>query len=396
MRYRARANFLYTGLVVLLALAAAGRTSNCILAQDKASKPFANYKTGLPPKDKRSAPAKGETKRIIMLINGTDPYWDAMKAGMEDAAKEFKLSDAGFKVEMDKNDGTPKGQIDKLTQYINQTDIAAVAVCATEAKNTQISNALRKLQKQGVVVITVDSDVDRDTARDARFAYLGTDNFIGGRQLGKAAAGLRASGGKYAEFVGLKTAANAIERSNGFKEGAGSKFERIEYLGDEFDLSTAQKNVRDTLDRHADIDTLVGIYAYNADPIAQTVKQRGIRDKMKVVVFDASPLGLRDMADGLVDAMVVQSPYQMGYDGVRLMKAAVEDDQAMITKLLPKWDSAKQEFTAPGGDIITTELRVVVPDDKSPLKQEMFDSGTKFFTFPEFKNWLNSKKLTGS
>src|SRR6185436_7027989 len=116
---------------------------------------------GLPPKDKRLPPAKGETKRIIMLINGTDPYWDAMKAGMEDAAKEFKFGDAGFKVEMDKNDGTPKGQIDKLTQYINQTDIAAVAVSATEAKNTQISNALRKLQKQGVVVITVDSDVDR-------------------------------------------------------------------------------------------------------------------------------------------------------------------------------------------------------------------------------------------
>src|SRR5256885_1823475 len=84
-------------------------------------------------------------------------------------------------------------------------------------------------------------------SRDARFAYLGTNNFIGGRQLGKAAAGLRPDGGKYAEFVGLKTAANAIERSDGFKEGAGGKFERVEYLGDEFDLSTAQKNVRDSL-----------------------------------------------------------------------------------------------------------------------------------------------------
>src|SRR4051812_46331339 len=104
MRFCARASFLHStylqsGLAILLALAIVAPTSNHAVAQDKAGKPFANYKTGLPPKDKRQAPAKGETKRIIMLINGTDPYWDAMKAGMEDSAKEFKLGDAGFKVE---------------------------------------------------------------------------------------------------------------------------------------------------------------------------------------------------------------------------------------------------------------------------------------------------------
>src|SRR4051794_4318568 len=108
MRICARAVFLRRGLAVLLAVAVVGTASDFVQAQDKAGKPFANYKTGLPPKDKRLPPAKGETKRIIMLINGTDPYWDAMKAGMEDAAKEFKFGEAGFKVEMDKNDGTPK------------------------------------------------------------------------------------------------------------------------------------------------------------------------------------------------------------------------------------------------------------------------------------------------
>src|SRR4051812_7212879 len=187
MRYGARAGVLFSGFALLLALClATGCNRAANTGGEKAAKPFSNYKTGLPDKASRAVPKQGETKRIIMLINGTDPYWDAMKAGMEDAEKEFKLSNAGFKVEMDKNDGTPKGQIDKLTQYLNQTDIAAVAVCATEAKNVQIANALRQLEKQGVVVITVDSDVDHDTARDARFAYLGTNNFIGGRQLGKA------------------------------------------------------------------------------------------------------------------------------------------------------------------------------------------------------------------
>ena len=42
------------------------------------------------------------------------------------------------------------------------------------------------------------------------------------------------------------------------------------------------------LDRHGDIDTLVGIWAYNAHAIVEVVKDRGLRDKTTVVVFDAA------------------------------------------------------------------------------------------------------------
>ena len=102
-------------------------------------------------------------KRIILLTNGDDPYWDVVRSGMKDAERDFKLSEGNLKIEVDKNDATPKGQIDKLTQYANQTDIAAVAISATDAKNTQLADAMRQLIKQGIQVITLDSDVDRET-----------------------------------------------------------------------------------------------------------------------------------------------------------------------------------------------------------------------------------------
>src|SRR5579863_10479224 len=77
----------------------------------------------------------GALKRVILLTNGADPFWDAMRAGMQDAEKEFDLRSAGLRTEMDVNDGTPKGQVDKLRQYSNQADIAAVAISVTDAKN---------------------------------------------------------------------------------------------------------------------------------------------------------------------------------------------------------------------------------------------------------------------
>ena len=84
-------------------------------------------------------------KRVILVTNGDDPFWDVVRSGMKDAERDFKLSDGNLKVEVDKNDATPKGQIDKLTQYANQTDIAAVAISAIDAKNTQLADAMRQL-----------------------------------------------------------------------------------------------------------------------------------------------------------------------------------------------------------------------------------------------------------
>ena len=335
-------------------------------------------------------------KRIILLTNGDDPYWDVVRSGMKDAERDFKLSEGNLKIEVDKNDATPKGQIDKLTQYANQTDIAAVAISATDAKNTQLADAMRQLIKQGIQVITLDSDVDRENLRDARFAYLGTDNVIAGRELGKAAKGLRPAGGNYAAFVGIKSASNATGRMQGFVEGAGEGFKQIEYLADKMDRSVAQKNVRDAIDRHPEMNTLLGIWSYDADAIARTVKELGVRDKVTVVTFDASPDAIPDMADGFIDAMVVQNPYQMGYDGTRLMKALVEGDQATIHAIAPDWDAEAKKFKSTDGDVISTEIRIVVPNETSPLKPELFEKTTKFFTLPEFKKWLDERKLKSS
>jgi ribose transport system substrate-binding protein len=339
---------------------------------------------------------KASTKRIILLTNGADPFWDAMRAGMQDAERDFKLADVGLQTVMDVNDGTPKGQVDRLRQYANQSDIAAVAVSVTDSQNLAIANAMKECRQAGIQVIAIDSDVDREKNRDARFAYLGTDNVVGGQELGKAAAGIRPEGGKYATFVGLKGAANAIERIGGFATGAGDKFTQLENLGDDMDLSVALKNVKDALDRNPELDTLVGIWAYNAHAIVDVVDQRNLRDKMAVVVFDAAPKAVADMTAGKIDAMVVQNPYEMGYQGTRLMKALITGDHQTIHEMLPGYDPVKKEFAEPNGDILTTGLRVVHPDAGSPLTKEMFAPETEFISLSDFKKWLSEHNLTGS
>ncbi len=334
--------------------------------------------------------ASAGTKRIIILTNGNSPFWDAARAGLQDAERELKLPEAGFQAVLEVNDGTPQGQLDKLRQFASQSDIAAIGVSAIDADNVAIADEMRNLQAAGVQIVTIDSDLNRDTLRDARFAFIGTDNYLGGIELGRCAKQVNTDGGGYVTFVGRTGAQNAIERVGGFAEGAGDAFEQLDNMGDNIDTSRARENVRNALGNHPDkLTTLVGIWSYNAPAIVDVVKETDTRDKMTIVVFDAEPIAIEQMREGMIDAMVVQNPYQMGYQGVRLLKALVEEDQEVIGDMLP-------DHGTDDGDLYDTGLKVVVPDEGSPLSADLFGENTEFLKLGEFKEWLNKYGLTGS
>jgi len=348
------------------------------------------------------APAASSSapKRIVILTNGPDPFWDTCEAGAKAAERELKLSDAGFVVDFQRGDFTDKKQIDMLKQYTLAPDIAGVGISVFGPENRNLIEEMRKLQANGVKVITIDGDVDRTRFRDARFAYLGTDNLIGGEVLGKSARALAPEGAKFAFFVGNVGAANAKDRMAGFITGAGEGFTELSRLDDGGDRAKARANVEATLDQHPDCTMLAGIWAYNTPQIVSVVRDRQIRDKVKVVCFDAAEASIREMGEGNVDVMVVQNPYQMGFEGVKLLQALIKDDKSVIDAMYPHY---AQEGT---GDIYSTELRVVVPDDSapgaagpggaSPITPDMLDSNTQFFKHSEFLKWLSERGLVSS
>jgi ribose transport system substrate-binding protein len=332
-----------------------------------------------------------ETKRIIILINGDSPFWDACRVGVPDAERDFKLAAGNLHAVVESNDGTPEGQLDKLRQFASQSDIVAIGISPCDAANVAIAEEMRSIKNRGIHVITIDSDVDRARMRDCRFAFVGTDNLAAGRELGKCLKGLRPQGGGYVTFVGRKGAQNAMDRIQGVAQGAGDKWKQLDCMGDEIDRNVARENVRNAITNHKqNLNALVGIWSYNAPAIVDVVKKDAeVRKEHLVVAFDAEPLAVAGMADGMIDAMVVQNPYEMGYQGVRLMQALVRNDQATIKEMLPNQGK-------PDGDAYDTGLKVVVPDGDSRLRADMLDQKTQFLQLSRFREWLAKYKLSGS
>lgn len=332
-------------------------------------------------------------RRLILLTNGNSPFWDAARFGLQQAAKELAIDQDGLRAVMEVNDGSPQGQINKLRQFASQTDIAGVAVSALDADNVAVADEMRRLRKKGVHVICVDADLNRKTLRDAREYYIGTDNLAAGRALGRAARKLlEARGiekGSYVQFVGRTGSYNARERMNGFREAIGEAFHEADRMGDDLDRTRARDNVRNAIRNHPDLVALVGIWSYNAPAIVDVVQQENIRDKVTIVTFDAEPIAIRQMREGAIDAMIVQNPFDMGYQAVKLLKALHEKDQATIDAMFPKGQAAD-------GDLYNTGLKMIVPDDKSPLSADDFGDETEFMTLDAFQSWLDQYGLKGS
>lgn len=340
-----------------------------------------------------SSSSGDDLKRIVILTNGDDPFWDACEAGANVAADELQLKDNGYMLTYERSNFTVDKQVEQLKGYRLSGDVVAVGVSVVDSASPAIARELEDLREAGIHVVTIDGDVDRERYRDVRAAYLGTDNIIAGRELGKAAAALKEEPGKYCCFAGVKSAANVIARVDGFKEGVGEKHTFVETLADGSDPAKAKQYVDDAIQRHDDVDMLVGIWAYNTPAIVQVLEQKGQLDDFFVCSVDAAALTIRAMEEGKVDVMVVQNPFVMGYDGLKLLYAMVAGDQATIDAMYPNLEDESN----PDRDLFSTGLRIVVPEG-SPLieNKDIFAEGTEFMLLPDFQAWLAKYNLKSS
>jgi len=84
-------------------------------------------------------------------------------------------------------------------------------------------------------------------------------------------------------------------------------------------VETALQAAEDLLTKHAQLD---GLYASNASTSvgsAQALQSQGRADSIKMVGFDAEETLIDKLRSGVVDSLVVQDPYKMGYIGVKTL-----------------------------------------------------------------------------
>jgi len=242
-------------------------------------------------------------------------FWLTVKAGAEQAGKEegARVIWKGPALETD-----IATQISILEDYINKkVDAIVLAACDANA----LIPTIEKADAAGIPVIIIDSGVNSDVPK----SLVATDNILAAQKGADALAGLIGEKGKVALIPFVPGAGTSVMREEGFKQGL-AKYPKIELVAVQYSQSEVERAMSVTeniLTAHQDLS---GIFAANeAGTIgcAQAVKSRGMAGKIKLVGFDASPNEVQALQEGVVDALIVQNPYQMGYQGVKAALAVL-------------------------------------------------------------------------
>jgi ribose transport system substrate-binding protein len=239
-------------------------------------------------------------------------FWVAVEKGAKAAGKDLQ-------VDVEWN-GAPSEteyarQIQIVDSMINRR-VDGLAVAATERKALVAS--VDRAMKQGIPVTIFDSGIESENYT----SYVATNNFEGGQLAARALAKLIGGKGKVGLIMHAPGSASTMDRESGFTDVMQKEFPEIKIAASNYgmaDRSKARAVAENMLTAHPDLAGFFGSSEPSTTGASLAVKARGLAGKVKVVAFDASDNLVEDMRGGAIQAMVVQDPFQIGYDAVKTL-----------------------------------------------------------------------------
>jgi ribose transport system substrate-binding protein len=275
-------------------------------------------------------PAMAQTKPTIPVIvkDMTSIYWQTVLAGARKAGQDFgvNVTELGAQSESD-----VAGQISLLEKAVASNPTAIVIAPAQFAPlGKPIDEAAKKVK-----IIGIDSAADTK----ALTSFLATDDV----QVGHIAADALANAitrtyadteGDVAIISALPVSTSADQSVKGFREQVAKKYRALNVLPDNVADAQAATGLNIMKDLTAADRDLRGVFVSNiimADGASQVVYNKSSGDRINYVVFGSNDKLVKSLQDGTIDALVVQDPFRMGYDGVKTALAASKGEKVPAT-----------------------------------------------------------------
>lgn len=262
----------------------------------------------------------GKRLRLAFVTDKTSDFWIIARAGCERAVSELKNVELEFQIP---TDGTAASQ-KRIVQDLLARGIDGIAIRPKDPANQ--TDLLNEAASR-TLLVTQESDAPLSN----RVCYIGTDEVAAGRQAGELIKKAVPKGGKAVVFVGSTGAQNVRERLSGIKEVLkGSRVIIADIRTDETDRVKAKSNVKDTILKQPDVTILIGLGSYNGPALVSAVKEANKAGEVHIVCFDEEDATLQGVEDGEVLATIVQQPYEIGYQAMKVMAAAKRGDSSVI------------------------------------------------------------------
>ncbi len=270
-----------------------------------------------------------------------NPFLIAMTNGAKKAIGEWETK--GYKIDMVVTDA---GDTDMSKQVSDVEDIFAMKVDGLlifpAAGSKLMSDPIRNMYNKNNIPVVV-TDIGLSNAKWASFII--TDNNLGGRMCAELVAASVPKGAKVLTFDVNPAAENVQARVKGFESKA--KELGLTVLPEKTLPLTLEDGRRLTEDTLTSLPDLAAIF-YTSQLAAQggVAALTALGNKTcKVVGFDIDAPSLQMIKDGKILGLAVQDPFNIGYEGMNQMMAALTGaatkDSVNIPPLLASAKNAK-------------------------------------------------------
>jgi simple sugar transport system substrate-binding protein len=248
--------------------------------------------------------AGGKQYTIAMVTHEApgDSFWDKIRAGAEQAAKELNVN-------LKYSNNNDAGQQATLIQNAIDSKVDGLAV--TLAYADQVGPAAKKAADAKIPVVAFNSGINEYTKYGISM-YFGSDEDLAGQSAGQK---MSAAGGGKALCVIQEQGSVALEaRCAGVKKTLPNT-ENLQVNGT--DLPSVQQTIQAKLQQDPSITYVVTLGAPIALAALQA-KQAG-SSQAKVVTFDLNADVANDIKNGTIDFSIDQQPYVQGYMAVQAL-----------------------------------------------------------------------------
>jgi ribose transport system substrate-binding protein len=207
----------------------------------------------------------------------------------------------------------------QIIENLIQTRVGALAITPSGSK--EVVPAIAKANAAGIPVVIVDTRVDPAAEKEAGIkiaAFVGSDNYEGGKVAGRQM--IEATGGKakVALLEGIPGHETGDSRLRGFKD-ATKGTPGIQVVASQtanWERDQAFNVFQNMMQAHPEIDALFACNDMMALGAMEAIAAAGKTGKIKVIGFDAVDDARKAIVAGTMVASVAQFPADMGRQAV--------------------------------------------------------------------------------
>lgn len=248
--------------------------------------------------------------KIIYISKTKDQsdFWTMLRAGAQMAGKE---KDAELLVVAPDSEQDLDRQNQLVDEAIRQKPDAILLSPIDYEKSVE---AAQKIKAHKIPLVLIDSGLEKDVAD----AEISTDNVRAGKLAGEFVKNERTADTVIGVVSYVKGSSTAMQREKGFRAGLGDlQFKIVDTVYSESDYQRGYDVTKDLISRHPEITIIAGMNEYSTTGAARAINDMGLKQKVKIVGFDNSIEEIQMLESGVVESIVIQRPFDMGYLGVR-------------------------------------------------------------------------------